>query len=81
MKPQNSGNLPVLKNVSIIENCSLLGGNVRKIVTFGTKHFVRYPMHVRYLGLGCPLLGGLTVEKNATGPNIIAQEDSVNSFL
>ena len=32
----------------------LLGGNLTKIVTFGTKRFVCYPMYVCYLG--CPLL-------------------------
>ena len=47
VKPLNSGQLP------------LLGGNLAKIVTFGTKHFVRYSRHVRYLG--CPLLEGFTI--------------------
>ena len=33
----------------------LLGSNFKKIITFGTKCFVRYSWHVRYLG--CPLFG------------------------
>ena len=64
MKPLNSGHLRVLKNVSVIERCPLLGGNLKKIVTFGTKCFVRYSWHVRYLG--CLLLGGFTVLQYAT---------------
>ena len=59
VKPLNSGHLQVLKNLSVIERCPLLGGNFKKIVTFGTKRFVRYSWHVRCLG--CPLLGGLAV--------------------
>ena len=59
VKPLNSGYLRVLKNVSVIKRCPLLGGSLTKIVTFETKHFVRYSRHVRYLG--CPLLGGFTV--------------------
>ena len=59
VKPLNSGHLRVLKNVSVIKRCPLLGGNVTKIVTFGAKYFVRYSRHVLYLG--CPLLGGFTV--------------------
>ena len=45
MKPLNSGQLRVLKNV----RRALLGGNLKKIVTFGSKRFVRYSWHVRYL--------------------------------
>ena len=37
----------------------LLRGSLAKIVTFGTKHFVCYSRHVRYLGN--PSLGGFTV--------------------
>ena len=48
-----------LKNLSVIARCPLLGGNLKKIVTFGTKRFVRYSWHVRYLE--CPLLEGFTV--------------------
>ena len=59
VKPLNSGHLRVLKNLSVIKRCALLGGSVTKIVTFRTKHFVRYSRHVRYLR--CPLLGGFTV--------------------
>ena len=59
VKPLNSGHLRVLKNLSVIKRCPLLGGSLTKIVTFGTKHFVRYWRYVRYLG--CPLLGGFTV--------------------
>ena len=59
MKPLDSGHLRVLKNLSVIKSCPLLGGSLTKIVTFGTKRFVRYSKPVRYLG--CPLLGGFTV--------------------
>ena len=59
MEPVNSGHLRVLKNVSVIERCPLLGGNLKKFFTFGTEHFVRHSWHVHYLG--CPLLGGFTV--------------------
>ena len=48
-----------LKKLFFIERCLLLGGNLKKIVTFRTKCFVRYSLYVRYLG--CPLLGGFTV--------------------
>ena len=51
MKPLNNGH--------IFERCPLLGGNLKKIVTFGTNRFVLSSVHVRYLG--CPLLGGFTV--------------------
>ena len=59
MKPLTSGHLWVLKNFSVIERRLLLGGNLKKILTFVTKYFVRYSWHVRYLG--CPLLGDFTV--------------------
>ena len=59
MKPLNSGDLLVLKNLSVIKRCPLLGGTLTKIVTFGTKHFVCYSRLVHYLG--CPLLGGFAV--------------------
>ena len=36
-----------------------MGGNLKKIVTFGTECFVHYSWNVRYWG--CPLLGGFTV--------------------
>ena len=62
VEPLSSGHLRVLKNLSVIKRCPLLGGSLTKIVTFGTKHFVRYSRHVRYLG--CPLLGGFTVFLN-----------------
>ena len=55
----NSGHLRVLKKLSGIEMCPLLGDNFKKIATFGASSFVRYSWHVRYLG--CLLLGGLTV--------------------
>ena len=29
-----------LKNLSVIARCPLLGGNLKKIVTFGTKRFL-----------------------------------------
>ena len=50
--------LRVLKNLSFIKRCPLLGSNLKKIVRLGTKRFARYLWHVRYLG--CPLLGGFT---------------------
>ena len=59
VKPLNSGHLLVLKNLSVIKRCPLLGGSLTKIFTFGTKHFVCYARHVHYLR--CPLLGGFTV--------------------
>ena len=57
-KPLKNGHLRVLKNLSVIERCQLLGGNLKKIVTFRTQCFVRYSWHVRYLG--CPLLQSFT---------------------
>ena len=59
VKPLNSGHLRVFKNLSVIESWPLLGGNFKKIVTFGTKRFVRYSWHVRYLRF--PLLGVFNV--------------------
>ena len=47
MKHQNSGHMRVLKNLSVIKRCPLLGGSLKKIVTFGTKYFVDY-WDVRY---------------------------------
>ena len=38
----NSEHLQVLKMLSVIEGCPLLEGNLKKIVTFETKCFVRY---------------------------------------
>ena len=58
VKPLNSGHPRVLKNLLVIERCLLLAGNLKKIVLFGTQHFVWYLWHVCYLG--CPLLGGFT---------------------
>ena len=54
-KPLNRGHLWVLKNLSIIKRCPLLGGSLTKIVTIETKHFVHYSRYAHYLG--CPLLG------------------------
>ena len=65
VKLRNSGHLRVLKNLTVIRRCPLLGGSLTKIVTFGTKHFVRYSSHVRYFG--CPLLGGFTVCRYLVG--------------
>ena len=59
LKPLNIGHLRLLKNMSIIERCPLLGGNLTKIFTVGAKRFVHYPMYTSYLG--CALLGGFTV--------------------
>ena len=63
VKPLNSGHLPVLKNLSVVERCLLLRGNLKKIVTFGTKCFVCYSSHVRYLG--CTIGRGFTVNENS----------------
>ena len=46
----NSGQIRVIKRLSVNERCSLLWGNLKKIVTFGTQHFVRYSLRLRYLG-------------------------------
>ena len=59
VKPLNSGHLRVLKKLTVIERCPLLGGNFKKIVMFGTQRLVRYSQHV--CALGCPLLGDFTV--------------------
>ena len=42
MKPLNSGQLRVLKNLSVIKRCPLLGGNLIKIVTFGMSAIGRF---------------------------------------
>ena len=59
VKPLNIGHLQVLKNLSIIERCPLLRGDLKKIVTFGTQHLIDYSWDVRCLE--CSLLGGFTV--------------------
>ena len=59
VKPLNSGHLRVLKSLSVIERCLLLGGNLEKTVTLGANCFLCYSRYVRYLE--CPLLGGFTV--------------------
>ena len=46
VKPLNSGHLRVLKKLSVIKRCPLLGGSLTKIVTIGTKYFARYSRHV-----------------------------------
>ena len=48
-----------LKNLSVIKRCPQSRGSLTKIVIFGTKHFVRYSRHIRYLG--CPLLASFTL--------------------
>ena len=48
VKPLNSGHLRVFKNLSFIKRCPLLGGHLTKIVTFGTRHFIRYSKYFRY---------------------------------
>ena len=35
VKPLNNGHLRVLKNLSVIKRCPLLGGSLTKIVIFG----------------------------------------------
>ena len=61
VEPLNSGHLRVLKSLSVIKRCPLLGGSLTKIVTFETKHFVRYSRHVRYWEVSLYLL--LSVRK------------------
>ena len=56
MKPLNSGHPQVFKNLSVIDSCPLLRGNLKKIATFGTNCFVRY--------LRCLLLRGFTLQKS-----------------
>ena len=51
--------LRVLKNLSVIRRCPLLGGTLTKMIIYGTRHFVRYSWLVRYFG--CSLLGGFIV--------------------
>ena len=75
----NSGHLRVLKNLSVIERCPLLGDNFKKIVTFGTKPFVRYSRHVCYLG--CPLLGGFTVFKYCKVLRVYYAKCQLQTFL
>ena len=74
----NSGHLRVLKSLSVIKTCPLLGSSLTRIVTFGTKHIVRYSRHVRYLGR--PLLEDFTVfDKNYIQENVkchIQHEDT-----
>ena len=41
VKPLNTGHLRVLKYLSVIKRCPLLGGNFKKIFTFGSKCFDR----------------------------------------
>ena len=48
VKPLNTGHLRVLKYLSVIGRCPLLGGNFKKIVTFGSKCFDGYSWHARY---------------------------------
>ena len=81
VKPLNRGNLRVIKNLSVIKKCPLLGGSLTKVFTFGTKHFLRYSRHARYLG--CPLLGGFTVTFSYLIWKIPNRknESSVGSFL
>ena len=78
VKPLNSGHLRDLKNLAVIERCPLLGGNLKKIDKFGTKRFVRYSWHVRYLG--CPLLGGFTVfvKLHASNKKLIITKSAEN---
>ena len=48
VKCLNSGRLRVFKNLSVIKRCPLMWGSLTKIITFGTKYFVRYSRHVCY---------------------------------
>ena len=59
MKPLNNGHLWVLKDLSVIDRCPLLGNDLKEIVRLGSKRFARYSWHVHYLE--CPLLEGFTV--------------------
>ena len=62
VKPLNTGHLRVLKYLSVIKRCPLLGGNFKKIVTFETESFVCYSWHAPFLR--CLLLIGFTVFVN-----------------
>ena len=57
MKPLNSGHPRIFKNLSVIERCPLLGGNLKKIVKFGTfcLLFKAFPL------FGMSALGGFIV--------------------
>ena len=60
VKPLNSGHLQVLKNLSAIERCLLLGGNLKRLLQLGLNfssaiHGMSAIWNVRLL------LGGLTV--------------------
>ena len=79
VKHLNSGHLRVLKNLSVVKMCPLLGDSLTKIVTFGTKHFVRYSRHVCYLG--CPLLGGFTALCHPWDVNLIQHYWPKNTFI
>ena len=69
VKLLNSGHLWILKKLSVIAKCPLLGGTLKKIFINGTKRFVRYSWHVCYLG--CPLLGGFAVLSNCANSQCI----------
>ena len=51
VKPLNCGHLRVLKKLSVIERCPVMGSNLKKINIFETKCFLRYSWHVRYWDL------------------------------
>ena len=50
---------------------SAIERKLKKIVTFGTKRFVRYSWYVRYSG--CPLLRGFTVYIKAQGVGVASE--------
>ena len=78
VKLLNRGHLGVLKDLSVVERCPQLGGNLKKIVTFGTKHFVHYSWHVRYLGY--LLLGGFTVHSIYEGLNSFLSNETLQKM-
>ena len=55
VKPPNSGHLRVLKNLSVTERRPLLGGNLKKIVTFDSTFCLLF--------MACPLFGMTAIKR------------------
>ena len=78
-KPLNSRNLRTLKNLSVIKSCPLLKGSLTKIVTFRTKHFVRYSRHVPLFGMSA--IGRFHWIKTGFIHGIITRKPSMSGSL
>ena len=78
-KPLNSRNLRILKNLSVIKSCPLLKGSLTKIVTFRTKHFVRYARHVPLFGMSA--IGRFHWIKTGFIHGIITRKPSMSGSL